>query len=143
MVLTPTINAIAQDKESVAEKKNADAARLDITNLPEKKDLERERRNAALGDLINTYNQCLAADKETRQIDTVRETDAASRRAAQCYETFWAKMDKTPLDILTPFSSVGKGANLRDAKKAAFLRLYEVYEYGIENPKPTSAERKP
>jgi hypothetical protein len=143
IVLTPSISAFAQDKESAAEKKKAEAASLEITNLPKKKDPEIEKRKAALGDLINAYNQWLAADEELLRIDTIREREPATRRATQRYETFLAKLDKTPLDVLTPFSSVGKSANLRDTKKAAFLRLYEAYEYGIENPKSASAERKP
>jgi hypothetical protein len=135
LVLTPTISASAQDVEKVRQENLKTWAALDT---------DRNQRKAIINDLIDTYNACFAA---LAKLSAAKGGSAKykyySQQTEQCYETLWAKIDRTPLDVLTPFSSVGKGVDLLETKKAAFFRLYDAYEYGAENPKPGSVEPKP
>lgn len=145
VLLALTVGADAQTRRAAAEKKKAETGGQEYTKALAEFHADRDQRKAIVNDLIDTYTKCrlTLAQSILAKDGSPELKNAIGTQVAECYETLWAKINRTPLDVLTPFSSVGKGINLLDVKKAAFFRLYEAYEYGTEHPKPASIERKP
>lgn len=143
-LLASTVSAAAQTEQSAAEKEKAEKGRSAIRKWMAIRAAETEQRKAIVNDLIETNRKCI--ELELLHMDA-REGSAKERsQAAQvdsCYETLWAKIDRTSLNVLTPFSTVTKGTDLQHVKRQAFNRLFEAYEYGTEHPKPVATERNP
>jgi len=127
------IPAFAQNKTSQADKDRSEHFKSMAAVRAEE-----EQRKVIVNDLINTYSKCreYADQFNDAEKDSPKEK-FYSNQTDQCYSTLWAKIDKTPLQVLTPFSTVTKGTDLQQVKHAAFFRLYEAYEYGIQQAKLT------
>jgi hypothetical protein len=144
VLLALTINASAQTKPSAADNEKAEKNRAEIRKWFAMRAAETEQRKAIINDLIDTNLKCI--DLVTLHMDAKEGTSQEKSYAAQldsCYETLWAKIDRTPLNVLTPFSTVTKGTDLQYVKRHAFNRLFEAYEYGTERAKSAATERKP
>jgi hypothetical protein len=99
-------------------------------------DAESEQRKAVVKDLIDTYSKCLDALKKSLKAEEgSQEIKLYTQQTDQCYETWYAKIDRAPIKALVPDLYVTKGMDLRDIKRDAFLRLYDAYEYGVQNSK--------
>jgi len=153
LALLVSIPAFAQDKNSQAAKEKAEkdlATRM--AGMAALK-AEEEQRKAIVNDLINTYSECLKnAELFANAKEGSQQHKFYSHQTDQCYETLWVKIDKTPLEVLMPFTSIIKGTPTSDTvfvdkddprssrntitfgvKKAAFFRLYEAYQYGVQS----------
>ena len=138
VLLTSTMSAAAQTKEPAAEKKKTEKKlQSERFKWVAARSAEGEQRKAVISALINTYTgRRELSDRYLNAKEGSFPEKFNEILADNCYQTLWAKIDRTSLNTLTPFSTVAKGANLRQMKREAFLRLYEAYEYGAEHPKP-------
>src|SRR5262245_12805961 len=144
VLLASTISAAAQNKQSAADKEKAEKDRAELRKWFAIRAAETEQRKAIINDLIDTNRKCV--DLIPLCMDAKEGSEQKKFYEAQldsCYETLQAKIDRTPLSVLTPFSTVTKGTDLQYVKREAFNRLFEAYEYGTERQKSAATERKP
>lgn len=144
-LLTSTISAAPQDKQSAADKERADKERAErFKQFAAPMLAEQQRRRAIIQDLINTCAECHSLEKSAIEAKDGSDHQRFLRmRAEQCFEIIEANLARTPLDTFAPYLIPMKGADLQMVKRVAFYSLYDAYEYGTEHPKPASTERKP
>lgn len=126
------MTAFAQDKNAEAAKEKADKDRAVRFRRLGQMMAEQEQRKAIINDLIDTQAEC-----EKRGNLYIEAKDGSDQKKfyelaeERCYAKLEAKIERTPLDVLTPFSFVTKGTDLSFTKRIAFYRLYAAYEYGL------------
>ena len=138
ILLAMTATAAAQQKEAPdsdrekAEQQRAGHAEKIAARLL----AQDEQRKAIIRDLIDTCAKCHAYyDAYSDAPDGSEQQTIRNIRSLHCHDILDAKLARTPLDTLSPYLDVIKGADPQIAKLVAVWTLYDAYEYGIEQAK--------
>jgi hypothetical protein len=144
VLLALTLDASAQTKPTAPDKEKADKERAErFKKVAAPLLAEAEQRRAIIRDLVDTCAKCRALGEA--YIDAVGDAakdERISRERDQCHAVLEAKLARTPLDTLAPFTQVMKGADVEWAKWAAIQTICDAYEYGMERAKSGATGRK-